>query len=114
MLSIIEITQFKDRIFREELNRRQRMEIKRSTHSQLIKHFLQIPNECARSNIVYGSSRRRRDYFGHHFLVYLKYIKKSTFYEINVEWETRKELIDLIENNRKWKANKDYDDPWNL
>lgn len=45
--------------------------------------------------------------------IYEKYVKRGGPHEINLEWETRKELDALIANNR-WKTKEQYADPIEL
>lgn len=49
LLSIIEMQQFKDRLFKEALKHDERLAIARSMDRQLTKYFLVIPRDCARS-----------------------------------------------------------------
>ena len=112
MLSIVEMLQFKKRIYRETLalGQSQRREIKASDRGNLSKHFLVIPSECPQSRLVYGKNGHRSYKEAAH-LLYWRYIKWESKFAIDIEMETRTELTDLIEHKAKWLANTDYDDP---
>ena len=114
LLSIIEITNFKSRIFLEGLNFMEQKTILQSERRKLTRHFLEIPPECPRSFIVYGTTIQKKSFKSMATEIYLKYIKRNCLHEINVEWNTRMELAALIENRRRWKSNKEYNDPRNL
>merc|ERR1719242_2614211 len=103
--------QFKGRIFKEVFTENQRYLFSKSMRRQLTKHFLAIPSECPRSAMVYGEGSKHWKLTA--TKLYLKYIKEGARYEINLEWTARRNLANLIENNR-WLSNEDYDDPLKL
>ena len=111
LLAICEMVQFKNRVFRKALTQKQRRMMSQSMRAQKTKHFLKIPHECPRSDIV--NDGECNDYKSMATELYLKYVKIGAVYEINVEWNTRRDLTDLIETNR-WSVNEEYDDPLKL
>jgi len=110
LLCIIEMQQFKDRLFKERLTENQRLMMAKSMRRLKTQHFLHIGNTCPKSQIVYGEGS---DWKYMAINLYKKYIKRGSIYEVNLEWETRRELSDLIANNR-WTTNAEYDDPLNM
>ena len=112
-MSIIEMKQFKNRIFRE-INSIQREEIRRSEHVQSTEHFLIIPTECPKSNIVYPEHKQKTPFKWMAFDIYQKYIKNGSVYEINLTLQTRMEMANLIDDRLQWEENTHYDDPVNV
>lgn len=112
MLSIIEMTQFKQMIYDRELDQNQRTLISQSKHGKYSNHFLQIPSECPESSIVFDEDQRKtlkakaRD-------IYLKYLMIGGPHEVSLEWKTRYELSTLIESD-EWTSHEEDEDPWNL
>lgn len=104
------MVQFKEKVFHEALTESQRRMILRSMRHRKTEHFLQLPPECPRSDIIFG---KITDYRIMAREIYLKYVKRGSHYEINVEWATRRELADVIETTR-WAFNEEYSDPLKL
>ena len=111
MLSIIEMQQYKERIYTETITLDQglKQEMEASHRTNLSKHFLMIPSECPQSRLVYGKNGQRGYKDAAHYL-YWRYIKWESKFAVDIEYETRTELTDLIENKSKWMNNTDYDD----
>ena len=109
LLSIVEMTQFKERIFAESSNQKRRELMSESAERRIADIFLQLPAECVKSAIVYESNT----YKSAAREIYLKYIEPGAPYEINVEHRTRKQLQNLIGNDH-WESNRVYDDPQRL
>ena len=114
MLSIIEMLQFKTRIFEESLHPHRRANTSMSMRNHLAKHFLKIPSKFPKSYIVYPEGGMRRRYKWMVYDIYLKYIGKGAEYEIDISWQTKEELTDLIGNRQRWDQNPYFDDPINL
>ena len=114
MLSIIEMLQFKTRIFEESLHPHHRDNIEKSMRNNLAKHFLEIPSKCPKSYIVYPDGKSKRRYKSMVYDIYLKYIRKRAQYEIDISFQTREDLTELIANRQKWLANPHFDKRLNL
>merc|ERR1712062_54806 len=120
LLCIIEMIQFKERI-KKRLTQRQRLSIEQSAKQQFSAYFLSLPRQCPKSAIVTNGFNHkghlhngtRADYKSIAREIYLKYLKRSAIYEINVDYRTRKDLADLIDTNR-WETNEEYGDPKKL
>ena len=109
LLSIVEMTQFKERIFAESSNLKQRQLMSESAERRNTEHSLQLPAECTKSEIVWKGD----NYKSIAREIYLKYIESGAPYEINVEHRTMKQLGNLIDND-EWDSNQQYDDTQRL
>lgn len=94
--------QFKDQLFNN---------FQFSKDDEITKHFLVLPQQCAKSVIVYGEMNN--DYKSIAEKLYLKYVKEDGFYETMVDWTTRKYLEALIDSP-DWAANQEFEDPLKL
>jgi len=104
LFSLIEMVQFKKRIFENE-----RYRFRHPVPENVHLHHL-IPDECPRSRIVYGDENG--DYKAMARALYMKYVRDDveTLYEINLRCETRRVLAGLMEDEEEWAANGEYDD----
>lgn len=105
------MTQFKERLFKERLNEKQRDRIQESLRKYNTSLWLTLPRDCPESCIVYGEKNCNFKQIAAQ--IYIKYIKRGGIHATNIEWSTWRGLADLIESNR-WQSNEEYDDPLNL
>lgn len=100
--------QFKKRIYDEELGENQRKLVMSSQSSwQINDHFLRIPADCPLSAIVYDQDNSYREMAT---ALFLKYVKEESDYEINVDWNTRNDLQNMIDAERRESDEKEIDD----
>ena len=110
LLSVIEMLQFKTRIL-TELGPEERESIDQSARDEFTAHFLDLQNDCPRSSIVFNDPNPNFKYVA--LMIYSKYVQKGTINEINIQWSTRMELEQLMQNNQ-WRWNEEYEDPRKL
>ena len=105
------MTQYKQRLFNRELSENQRELALQSSERSNREFLLKLPQNVPDSRIVYGEeSNSIRDIA---VKIYMKYVKSGAVHEINVEWQTRNGLSNLIEND-EWELNEEHDDLVNL
>ena len=109
LMCIIEMIQFKMRILfvigRDDPD--QKESISRSVRREFTEHFLELSHECPGSSIVY--QHHSPNFKKVALKLYQKYVQKPGVFEVNVEWETRKFLTDLMQN-KEWCHNEEYRD----
>lgn len=101
LLSIIEMLQFKDRVFKERLTAEQQRLVTSSQSSwRITSHFLILPQDGSfpRSDIVFGANDINYKVMASK--IYIKYVKEESDYEINVDWATRNHLETLLDPER--------------
>jgi len=112
MFSIIEMMQFKMKIFKDSVQHttggKETTSLKRINNEDM-EYFVQIPSDAPQSKIVYGEESG--DYKDMARALFLKYVQTYCEYEINVDYDTRKFLTNLMENEAAWRDNTEYDDP---
>lgn len=105
LLSIIEMTQYKERIYNDQFSEQQRV-MSLQTARFNAKLFLKLPPGIPQSHIVYGEDND--DFKDIAAKIFAKYIKRDAIHEINVDCETWRRLTSLIENDT-WDTNEEYD-----
>merc|ERR1719295_62978 len=74
LLAIIEMTQFKEAIFKKKLDLDEWNKVSHSKNRHLARHFIVLPDECPKSAIV---SHGRENYKAMARSLWLKYVKEG-------------------------------------
>lgn len=102
-MSIIEFIQFKKKLF----NALKADENYKDSVEDVTNKYLCLPESCPKSAIVSGNY----DYKVMARLLYLKYIKIGSEWEINIAYDNRMKYMSLMDNEREWLNNdKQYND----
>lgn len=105
------MTQYKERLYNKEFSDSQRIQSLQPSDRYDTKLFLKLPANIPESYIVYGAEND--DYKEIASKLFMKYIKRGTLHEINLECDTWRGLTALIESDQ-WNENEEYDDLLNL
>jgi len=115
LLCILEMMNFKNRIFNEDLSENQRQRYIKSKVRKATKHFLRIPKRCPRSAIMFNRSERKEfDWRSMARALYKKYIKEGAPHQVPLEHETRKRYHELLDSRSSWKMNVEFDNELKL
>lgn len=102
LLSIIEMTQYKEWVFNKQLSTKQRKKALASKSSDRFNTelWLELPPNIPQSRIMYAEEYPRlRSVRDVALQVYRKYVKRGAFYEINLQWQTRNGLSRWMESD---------------
>lgn len=118
LLSLLEMTQFKERVLEEATKRR----IAGTGWKEQICELLDYPtrsSEIPKSQIVYGDpvderyksylngvqdahDRVKVELFARAHCLYLKYVKKESKFEVNISWPVRHKLVKEMDVMKSW------------
>lgn len=119
LLSVVEFTQFKDRILKEKLQKNQNKKnslsiIKQQKEEIDCDQFLILPQDCPKSYIVYYDESSRDNFKLIARKLWLKYIRIGSTLEINIDYTQRNIYRSLFQNEENWRRNIVHDDPRKL
>merc|ERR1712130_467366 len=110
LLAIIEMTQFRKRVYYELVSKEQRNLVEQSMHRRITEHFLDIPRECPKSLIVHGRDHRN-DFTWIATAVFNKYVRAGSPYEVTIRATTRLDVADYIRDAAWGRIDDDDFDP---
>lgn len=112
LLSVIEMIQFKDRIFREVISKNLKlMEVFSQSSSSLMTNFMVIPAQCPKSAIVFGDGK----FQSIAKKLYDKYVKEDSPYETLVDLPTMTQLEKFFDKRpRNFDQENEKEDPVKL
>merc|ERR1712079_746005 len=92
-------TQYKAVIFKKKLNLSEWGKVGHSKNIHMARHFIVLPEECPQSVIVHnGIPLAEVNWKAMAKEIYSKYVKEGSPYQIDVEYQSRKDLSDLMDS----------------